>query len=286
VSRETQAVTTTHTSSSTHTLFFRLVPGDTLPGSLAERLKADGVATGLLRGHGILEHVEVRTFSPQTRTLGPGRLLGGAVHALVLEGVVGLESGMPAVSLRAVLSRETDVGTETLSGVVTSARVVALELVVISAQDLALPLAHDARSGLSMLAATGADATPNAPAAEPRRPEPSPAPAPAAWGEAVAATHAQAPPRPLASQAGPALPTRPPARPVVEQDEVVFPEAGDQVEHFAFGKCDVLRSDGDRLHLRVHKDGRIREIALEMLKVTPQDDGTTRPRHFRLERRL
>ena len=276
---------TTHTSTSTHTLFFRLAPGDTLPNALAERLKAEGIATGLLRGHGILEHVELRTFSPQTRTLGPGRLLGGAIHALVLEGVVGLESGSPAVSLRAVLSRETDVGTETLSGVVTSARVVALELVVTSAQDLALPLAHDARSGLSMLS-TGAEATPAAPAAEPRRPEPSPSPAPtAAWGDALAASHAQPAPKPVAQQ-GPALPARPPARPAAAQEEVVFPEPGDEVEHFAFGKCDVVRSDGDRLHLRVHKDGRLREIALEMLKVTPQDDGTTKPRHFRLERKL
>ncbi len=277
---------TTHLSSSTHTLFFRLAPGDTLPGTLAERLKADGVATGLLRGHGILEHVEFRTFSPSTRTLGPGRLLSGAVHALVLEGVIGLEAGAPAVSLRAVLSRETDVGTETLSGVVASARVVALELVVTSAQDLALPLAHDARSGLSMLTTASSSEARVGESEAPRRPEPTPSPAPAAaWGEALAASHAQPPPKPTAP-AGLTLPTRPPVRPAPVHEEVVFPEAGDQVEHFAFGKCDVLKSDGDRLHLKVHKDGRIREIALEMLKVTPQDDGTSRPRHFRLERKL
>ncbi len=277
---------TTHLSSSTHTLFFRLAPGDTLPGALTERLKADAVATGLLRGHGILEHVEVRTFSPNTRTLGPGRLLSGAVHALVLEGVVGLESGAPSVSLRAVLSRETDTGTETLSGIVTSARVVALELVVTSAQDLALPLAHDPRSGLSMLIGEASPTPAPAPAGAERRPEPTPPQPAAAWGEALAASYAQPPPKPSVPQAGMTLPTRPPVRPATEHEEIVFPEAGDQVEHFAFGKCDVLKSDGDRLHLKVHKDGRIREIALEMLKVTPQDDGTTKPRHFRLERKL
>jgi hypothetical protein len=57
------------------------------------------------------------------------------------------------------------------------------------------------------------------------------------------------------------------------------------VEHFAFGRCEVLKSDGDRLHLKVGKDSRIREIALEMLRVTPlADDGGQRT--FRLDRRL
>ena len=59
------------------------------------------------------------------------------------------------------------------------------------------------------------------------------------------------------------------------------------VQHFAFGNCEVLRSDGDRLHLKVGKDGRIREIALEMLKVTLLDeDPNARPRHFKLDRKL
>jgi hypothetical protein len=63
------------------------------------------------------------------------------------------------------------------------------------------------------------------------------------------------------------------------------PEAGDVVDHFAFGRCDVLKSDGDRLHLRVHKDGRIREIALEMLRVTRLEDSGNK-RRFKLERRM
>ena len=65
----------------------------------------------------------------------------------------------------------------------------------------------------------------------------------------------------------------------------VFPEAGDEVEHFAFGRCEVLKSDGDRLHLKVGKDGRIREIALEMLRVKalPEEGGK---RRFRLDRRM
>jgi hypothetical protein len=64
------------------------------------------------------------------------------------------------------------------------------------------------------------------------------------------------------------------------------PEAGDFVEHFAFGPCEVLKSDGDRLHLRVRKDGRIREIALEMLRVSRLPDGEDPKRRFKLERRM
>jgi hypothetical protein len=79
------------------------------------------------------------------------------------------------------------------------------------------------------------------------------------------------------------IPQRP-ARPELDLDTPV-PEPGDVVDHFAFGRCDVLKSDGDRLHLRVHKDQRIREIALEMLRVTRlPDEGTGR--RFKLERRL
>jgi hypothetical protein len=63
-----------------------------------------------------------------------------------------------------------------------------------------------------------------------------------------------------------------------------MPQAGDLAEHFAFGACEVLKSDGDRLHVRM-KDGRIREIALEMLKVTalPPDGETQR---YRLSRKM
>jgi hypothetical protein len=83
------------------------------------------------------------------------------------------------------------------------------------------------------------------------------------------------------------MPQRP-MRPVKpEEEEQAVPDAGDIVEHFAFGRCEVVKSDGDRLHLRLGKDGRIKEIALEMLKVTPLPpvDGVT-AKHFKLDRKL
>ena len=79
-----------------------------------------------------------------------------------------------------------------------------------------------------------------------------------------------------------------PFKPVkAEEEEQPVPEPGDLVEHFAFGRCEVVKSDGDRLHVRLGKDGRIKEIALEMLKVTPLPpvEGAA-GRHYKLDRKL
>ncbi|MBK6459813.1 MAG: hypothetical protein IPF92_02220 [Myxococcales bacterium] len=81
------------------------------------------------------------------------------------------------------------------------------------------------------------------------------------------------------------IPTRP-VRPQVAEEETPTPDPGDRVEHFAFGSCEVVKSDGERLHLRLGKNGSIKEIALEMLRVSelPADEGPGR--RFKLERRL
>ncbi len=276
------------TSQSQHAVFFRLNSGESLPDALVARLREARIATGTLRAHGVLEHVELRTFQSQTRTFGSSRSIAGAVHAITIEGTIGLAEGTPQVVLRAILSRETDAGVETLSGVIASARVVALEVVATSAQDLALPLVHDGRAGLPMLADAAGGATPS-PHVAPRDESPRPAPAAPSggWADAVATSNAQPQLKPHGSQN---LPAKPPARPVSSYEgegDQIFPEPGDLVQHFAFGTCEVVRSDGDRLHLKVGKDGRIREIALEMLKVTLLDeDPNVRPRHFKLDRRL
>ena len=261
---------TLQVSRTTHSIFLRLAQGDALVDALVVRLREAGVAAGTLEGHGVLEDVELRTFAAETRTLGASRRIAGAVHVIAAFATVGLSQGTPQFTLRAILSRETDTGIETLSGVVVQARVLAFEAHVVSAQDLALPLAYDARAGLPMVDVQA-----------------SPAPPPAAWADAIATSQAQPALKPVASMQA-QIPPRPPARPVtIEEGEQILPEAGDEVQHFAFGKCEVVKSDGDRLHLRIGKDTRVREIALEMLKVTLLDpDPTQRPRHFRLDRRL
>jgi predicted DNA-binding protein with PD1-like motif len=91
----------------------------------------------------------------------------------------------------------------------------------------------------------------------------------------------------MGTQLSNAMPARP-ARPAIAEVDSPVPETGAIVEHFAFGTCEVVKSEGDRLHLRdlrVGKDGRIREIALEMLRVTRLDDVGGKP-HYKLERRI
>jgi hypothetical protein len=93
------------------------------------------------------------------------------------------------------------------------------------------------------------DAAP--PRAEPVAEAPKPAAAPVASGWAAAA-HAAA------------------ADLAEEDEEPQRPERGDHVRHFAFGLCEVLQDTGDRLKLRdLHGPGRIREIAVDMLEISP-----------------
>jgi hypothetical protein len=77
-----------------------------------------------------------------------------------------------------------------------------------------------------------------------------------------------------------------PARPEKPREDLsLYPDVGDMVMHFAFGECTVLSSDGDRIRLRQDRDGRVREVALAMLRIEPPSvvaDGT---RHFKLHRK-
>jgi hypothetical protein len=79
------------------------------------------------------------------------------------------------------------------------------------------------------------------------------------------------------------MPARP-ARKQSEDEDDLSPEAGDLADHFAFGRSEIVKSDGERLLLR-SGEGRVKEIALEMLKVTllPEEGGK---RVFRLSRKL
>jgi hypothetical protein len=70
-----------------------------------------------------------------------------------------------------------------------------------------------------------------------------------------------------------------------EDEEPARPERGDLVRHFAFGLCEVLQSTGDRLKLRdTHGPGRIREIAIDMLEISPPTEQNGK-RVFKLSRK-
>ena len=233
--------------------------GEAIPGCLVRALEAEGVAHGWMRGSGVLSDVALRAYDPVIASLGPARNIEGQLQALLLEGSIGPSSGGRSISLRGLLARESDLGLQTLSGELESARAVALELFVTALDGLTPQRAVAGESGGAWHGALQASEQADRPA------EPRPTPA-------------------QPSRLGAAIPARPP-RPSTDLD-TPFPEQGDTVEHFAFGRCEVLKSDGDRLHLKVQRDGRIREIALGMLRVSRHADGEDGRRHFKLERRM
>jgi len=292
------------TSERARHIVLRAEVGDVLPDALVRVLREHRVTGGWLRGSGVLSEIELRAYGAEIVGHGVGRRVAGPAQILVLDGTVGVADGDVSVALRGVFARETDQGVETLAGELTSARVVALEAVITALDDVAMPRSLDPDAGIWLMTEPAAISGPAAEAGPPDTPRTPPpfrpddktaaaaakvappplrAPSPA-WGEAIAAS-ATAPKdkNPGGARPGP-VPIRF-VRPVDGPDDGPFPEAGDMVEHFAFGTCEVLKSDGDRLHLKVGKDGRIREIALEMLRVTLlTSDGETQ--RYRLDRKM
>jgi predicted DNA-binding protein with PD1-like motif len=273
-------------------LVLRAGEGDTLPDDVAQVLSDQGVTCGWIRASGVLVDVELRVYGAALGGPAGPRRIAGPVQALSIEGSVGLDRGEPSIGLRAVLARETDRGMETLAGEIVSARVVALEAWVTVFEDLTIARALDPQANVVLFGDAADTPSPAeeervAPTSLARADAPVAPPAPTTpWSDVIAASVEQEPARQAASRGavGGAIPLRP-VRPQRPQEDSLAPEAGDVVEHFAFGQSEVVKSDGDRLHLRVGKDGRIREIALEMLKVTSLDSSGPH-RRFKLERKM
>jgi hypothetical protein len=286
------------TSNARHLLFGFSDPAR-LPDALLGTLRDEVVLAGWMRASGILHDVQLRTLGGSAV-----RKLAGTFQVVALEGSVGLSQGDVTCGLRAVLARETDTGLETVAGEIVDARIGALEVVVTAFDDVTAAR-QPGVAGVWLLDAMTkretAAAAPKAPVAAPAplappvvaAPAPAPPSSPAAPPAPPSSSRALEQPKPAAPKPSPtfsasnnALPMRPVKR-QIEEEEQVYPDAGDVVEHFAFGRCEVVKSDGDRLHLRLGKDGRIKEIALEMLKVTPLApvEGSS-GRHFKLDRKL
>jgi len=281
----------------------RFEDSETLPDSLLEALKEHEVATGWVRASGVITELEIKAFRSDHGALGSIKRIAGPMQLVALEGSVGLARGELSVGLRAVVARETESGLETISGELVSARITALEAFITAIDDVACGRVLDERASLWLLdPAPGASnvgpsltpmVTPSSAPERPRerepqslgRPVPTSAPAESPWAQAVAASSTNDHHRPSIEAMRAQIPQRPSKTTHVDED-APFPEAGDVVEHFAFGRCEVLKSDGDRLHLRVGKDGRIREIALEMLKVSPLESNESNRKRFKLDRKL
>jgi hypothetical protein len=253
----------------------RLHEGDTLPETLLKQLRERRITGGWLHLTGVLTDVDLVAYSAELEGPGGTKRLNGKVQAVALDGSIGIADGGVALSLRAVLGRESDLGLETAAGQLVRARVIGLEGWMTSLEETVVPRSLDKSAGISLLRD---DAIVSAPALA------------AVAGRSDAPVVAAAPPSAPDVTAPAASPVRPPGalrlpRPVEDAEDVPCPLAGDIAEHFAFGTCEVLKSDGDRLQVRMVRDGRISEIALEKLKVTVLPaDGTTQ--RFRLSRKM
>ncbi len=285
----------TVTTTSARHLLLRLSENARLPDALHAALRDEVVLCGWMRASGVLESAVIAVGRSAPRKL------SGPLHLVSLEGSIGLAGGDISCGLRAVLARETDTGLETFAGEIMQAQVTALEVLVMAFDEIAATRKQDAHgtwlldpeasaprvaasppAAPAAVAPAGPPAAALAPAPPPAPPQP-PAPSPASSPTADTARAPVTKPTPF----GGPIPPRP-MRPALSLDEdSPSPEPGDVVEHFAFGRCEVVKSDGDRLHVRVGRDGRVKEIALEMLRVTSLDpEPGQSSKHYRLDRKL
>lgn len=263
--------------------------GEELPVTLIRTLHDVEARAAIIRGVGLVEAIEVASIDQHGRS---------AIHRLdsptvvvALDGNVAVEDGATNVHLYVTLARQTELGHQTISGHVRWARASALDLYVTVFDDLVLErLTDDHGFSAALHASTRALGTPAKMVVEEAPRETAPAPAAPVAAPSVAAV---APAKPVYKEPEadikPTAPVlTPPARlPKPEDDTTeVYPDVGDLVTHFHFGECEVFGSDGERIRLRQIKDGRVREVALAMLKIEgPTQDPATNKRTFKLSRK-
>jgi predicted DNA-binding protein with PD1-like motif len=246
-------VTSTHR---TRHLLIRVDRGEELPSALIRALDEAEARAAFITGLGTVEAAEIAPFDAQGRGTGGSRRIDAPCAVVSLTGDAALLSGALSLRLSATLTRETDLGPQVIAGQLLWARASSLDLHVTVLDDVTLHRTPDERPFGSGLTARSAGASPVA--EQPRAPAPaSPAAEPTAMPQKL-----------------------------TRRDDVneVYPEVGDTVMHFHFGECTVITSDGDRIRLRQDRDGRVREVALSMLKIDPPITVNDK-RHFKLQRR-
>lgn len=277
-------------------LIVRIDRGEELPSALLRALDQVEARAGFIEGIGSLEAAEIAIFDQSARSYEKARRIDEPCDVIALSGNIAVHDGAGLLRLSATLARETELGLQLLGGELVWARVYALELHVTVFDDVPLTRAYDERTGLALWTRFSSESSRPA-ASDSARPPPIAQPGgPTAGGPAAGGPTATASSSPSYGSAlpaptpggtelapGPALP----ARVVKPRDDVeTYPEAGDLVSHFHFGECVIISSDGDRIRLRQERDGRVREVALTMLRIeSPTTDPATGKRHFRLTRK-
>lgn len=261
-------------------LIVRIDRGEELPSALLRALDQVEARAGFIQGTGSLEAAEIAVFDQGARSYEKARRIDRPCDVVSLSGNIAVHDGAGLVRLFATLARETEVGLSVVGGELVWARAYALELYVVAFDDVALTRGYDERTGLALWTGlSGESSSRPAAVSDSARPAQAPVITPAPAGSASGGFES--------STGGSAGGSAMPARPTRVREEVEhYPEAGDLVSHFHFGECEVIGSDGDRIRLRQVRDGRVREVALTMLKIeTPTTDAASGKRHFHLTRK-
>lgn len=262
-------------------LVVQLHSDEELPAALALALDAADATAGWIAGLGELEAAEITVVDP----LGGAphvRRIDGRCNVVTLSGSITPGAGAGTLRLSVTLARETDLGNEVCAGELVWARVHAVEICVTLFDDAVSLHSEEPRAGTAALAPT----TPSAVDAQ----RPAPATSPIAAPVEAEPTPPRAPPRaPAPVQTATVEMLTPPAplrRREPEDTSEIYPEVGDRATHFHFGECTIISSDGERIRLRQERDGRIREVSLDMLRIEPPTtDGGTGQRTFLLSRK-
>jgi predicted DNA-binding protein with PD1-like motif len=224
----------------------RLDRGEELTSALVRAIDEAEAKAGWITGTGALDAAELARSEG-----GSGhdrvRRLDGPSTIVSLGGAISRVEGVTSVRLTVTLARESDVGLQLLAGQLVSGTVASAEVFVTVLDDVP-PMVVIAE----------------------------PAAAPQLVVDAPRATHMEAPHAP---------PVRP-VRAVQPEENDIYPEPGDLVNHFHFGECEVVSSDGDRIRLRQGPDGRVREVALSMLRIEAPTVHESGARHFQLARKI
>jgi predicted DNA-binding protein with PD1-like motif len=272
----------------TRHLVLRIDRGEELPAALQRALNEAGAQSAWVEGFGTLEAAEVAVFDARLRSYAKGRRFEPGGDLVSLAGNVTQLDGGSCARLFATLARESDAGLTTVAGELLWARAFSLELHVTVFEDVSLGRVADERTGMLALVQASGGGEPKARAA--------------ATSEAVSTPRAAAPAqRANESAPSPAVETRtgmgsgmeapqhlsPPRREKPKEDPgEVYPEVGDIANHFHFGECKIISSDGDKIRLQQLKDLRVREVALGALKTElVRQDPETNQRHFNLLRK-
>ena len=268
-----------------------LEKGDRWPEALLEAIEKAGLSTGTFRGSAVLRDVDVRSFDSTAGQREGARRLEGPLEAVLIDGAFGLTRGSIAITARSVLAVRDSFGERITAGSLESARIDGGEILVsgFTGTDVVRTMRADAGVWLFQLEAEsiGAPTSTKSREEEPLKAVNRSLTMPAvagAWASLADASAAivDEPVRIVVNRAM-QIP-RPPRIDDHRNDGNPIVEQGAVIEHFSFGEGDVLKSDGERVHARFERDGRIREVSLNVLTVTAAGTRRGKP-YFKVAKR-